>query len=57
MATYQMLRIALQAMATVFGGVGVFAVYLSFQHPTDGGTAILSLGTALAMLRALDQRK
>jgi hypothetical protein len=56
MFVLQMLRLALHALATIFGVIGIFAVYLSFRQPADGGTAILALGTALTMLRALDPR-
>lgn len=57
MIAYQMLRIAMRAMSTVLGGVGVFAVYVSFYHPTAGATAILTLGAALAMNRAIEERR
>ena len=57
MIAYQLLRLALHAMSSVFGGIGVFAVYMSFRQPSDGVTAILALGTAMAMQRALEWRK
>jgi hypothetical protein len=57
MSAYQMLCLAASAVSTVFGGVGVFAVYLSFRDPIAGASAILLLGTALAMQRALPIRK
>lgn len=57
MIAYQMLRVALQTLSAVFGGIGVFALYVSFYQPVAGLTAILMLGTATAMVRLTEQRK
>lgn len=57
MLAYQMLRIALQTMSTVFGGIGVFAVYASFFAPAAGVNAILMLGMATAMTYVLEYRR
>jgi hypothetical protein len=57
MSAYQMLRVAAGAVSTVFGGIGVFAVYLSFRDPIAGVSAILLLGTALAMQHTIGMRK
>ena len=57
MLAYQLLRLAIQAMSALFGGFGVFAVYASFYDPEIGVSAILLLGCAVAMVRAIEDRR
>ena len=47
---------ALRALSAMFGGVGVFFVYLSFLKPALAVHAVLFLGAALGILRLTPQR-
>ena len=42
---------ALRALSSMFGGLGVFYVYLSFIKPALAAHAVVFLGAALAILR------
>jgi hypothetical protein len=46
------LRSALTAMSTMFGGLGVFFVYMSFLKPTLGVYAVVFLTFALGILHS-----
>jgi hypothetical protein len=45
------MRLYLYALSTIFGGVGVFLVYLSCHAPAVAPRALLMLGTACVLTR------
>jgi hypothetical protein len=45
-----LLRSALSAFSTLFGSLGIFFLYLSFQQPGFAAQAILFLGSATAIV-------
>jgi hypothetical protein len=44
-----LMRTAMSALATLFGGLGVFFVYYSFMRPEMAAYALMFLGTASAI--------
>jgi hypothetical protein len=50
-----LLRVALSAFSTMFGGLGVFCTYLSFFRPGLGAQALVFIGAATAIVYATPQ--
>ena len=49
MLSFILMRSVLSAVATVFGGLGVFFLISSFDTPHLGSYAVMFLGTATAI--------
>ena len=57
MLSLAFLQSALSSVSTMFGGVGVFLVFRSFEVPRLGLQALLCLGAATAIVLTEKHRK
>jgi hypothetical protein len=57
MLSLAILQSALSSVSTVFGGLGVFCVFRSFEVPRLGLQALLLLGVATAIVLTEKQPK
>ena len=49
MLAHQQMRFGARIMAAIFGGPGIFYLWLSFERPIDGLTALIYLGIATTL--------
>jgi len=59
MLAHEQMRWGARAMAAIFGGPGIFYLWLSFSHPENALTAIiyLALATALSIFAGEESRR